>query len=148
MDKSAFGEFLTSLCHYYERKEPRKETLNLWFQEVKPLPEEPLDWIREQICQRQEGFPRNLPVIMRELWQRWREEHPQKQAHPDTDANCRDCDGTGLITGYRESHAYAFRCGRCRQSTLHGIPFTTVETLIAQGYERSAPRQGRQRAYG
>ncbi len=148
MDKSAFGEFLTSLCHYYERKEPRKETLDLWFQEVKHLPEEPLDWIREQICQRQEGFPRNLPANMRELWQRWREEHPRKQARPDTDTNCRDCEGSGLITGYRDGNAYAFRCGRCRQSTLHGIPFATGLDLLAQGYALTEERKRNRYAYG
>jgi hypothetical protein len=148
MDKNAFGEFLKKLCWYYERREPPDKTLDLWLQEVKHIPEEPLGWIREQICQRIEIFPRNLPVVMRELWQRWREAHPRKQAHPETDLSCRECDGTGMISGFRQGYRYSFRCGRCRQSTLHGIPFATELDLLAQGYTRTEARKERQRAYG
>jgi len=148
MVEKAFHDFVKNLCRYYERKEPREEALDLWFREVKHLPEEPLDWIRQQICNQQEGFPRNLPVLMRELWQRWREDNPRKRAHPDMNLNCRDCDGTGLITGYREGRAYAFRCGRCRQSTLHGIPFAIDLDLLSQGYELTEDRKEKRRAYG
>ena len=148
MVEKTFHDFVKSLCLYYERREPREQTLDLWFREVMQIPDEPLEGIRQQICRQQEAFPRNLPVLVRELWQKWREDNPRKQAHPHTDLNCRECDGTGLITGYREGRAYAFRCGRCRQSTLHGIPFATAPDLTALGYARTETRKGRQRVYG
>ena len=85
MVEKVFHDFVKGLCFYYERRDPREETLDLWFQEVKHIPDEPVDWMSEQIRSRHESFPRNLPLVMRELWQQWLEDHPQRRAQRNTE---------------------------------------------------------------
>jgi hypothetical protein len=148
MDKNAFGEFLKSLCHYYERREPREQTLDLWFRDVKYLPDEPLDWMRGHICGQQEIFPRNLPSVMRDLWRQWLENNPRRQAHTDTEIHCPDCDGSGMVVVYRQSYRYAFRCGRCRQSRLQGIPLASVSDLLTRGYSLTSMNMAARQAHG
>jgi len=148
MDKNAFGEFLKSLCHYYERREPREQTLDLWFTEVKHIPDEPLQWMRAQITNRHESYPKNLPVVMREIWQQWLENHPNRRANRDADSNCTDCEGAGIFTVYREGYRYVFRCGKCRHSNLNGIPVAFVSHLQAQGYTMTNTLRKNRRAYG
>ncbi len=148
MVEKAFHDFVMELCFYYERKEPREQALDLWFTEVKHIPDEPLDWMRTQITNRHEFYPKNLPVVMRELWQQWLEDHPNRRMHRNGDSNCKDCEGTGIITLYREGYRYVFRCGKCRQSNLNGIPIAFVNNLLAQGYTLANTIRKNRSAYG
>ena len=77
MVEKVFHDFVKGLCFYYERRDPREEALDLWFQQVKHIPDEPVGWMSGQIRGRHESYPRNLPLVMRELWQQWMEDHPQ-----------------------------------------------------------------------
>ena len=81
MVEKVFHDFVKGLCFYYERRDPREEALELWFQQVKHIPDEPVGWMSGQIRGRHESYPRNLPLVMRELWQQWLEDHPQRRAH-------------------------------------------------------------------
>jgi hypothetical protein len=38
MVEKVFHDFVKGLCFYYERRDPREETLDLWFQGVKHIP--------------------------------------------------------------------------------------------------------------
>jgi hypothetical protein len=85
---------------------------------------------------------------MRELWQQWLEDHPQRRAHKDTGEECPDCDGDGLISLFRKRSRYVFRCGRCKRSNLKGVPVAYLADLEARGYSLTKQgREGRQ-AYG
>jgi hypothetical protein len=48
MVEKVFHDFVKGLCFYYERRDPREETLDLWFQQVKHIPDEPVDWMSGQ----------------------------------------------------------------------------------------------------
>ncbi|PIP07997.1 MAG: hypothetical protein COX51_05410 [Syntrophobacteraceae bacterium CG23_combo_of_CG06-09_8_20_14_all_50_8] len=148
MVEKAFHDFVKELCFYYERKEPREQALDLWFTEVKHIPDEPLDWMRAQISSRHESYPKNLPVVMRELWQQWLENHPKKRAHGSTTADCQDCDGAGIITLYREGYRYVFRCGKCQQSNLNGIPVAFLANLEVRGYTLTNTMRKNRQSYG
>ncbi|MDA8126600.1 MAG: hypothetical protein M0009_15610 [Deltaproteobacteria bacterium] len=141
MVEKVFHDFVKGLCFYYERRDPREEALDLWFQAVKHLPDEPMDWISEQIRGRYETFPKNLPLVMRELWQQWLEDHPQRRSHRKTEEPCLDCDDTGLISLFRKGSSYLFRCGKCKRSNLNGVPMAYLADLEARGY--SLTRQAR-----
>lgn len=145
MVEKVFHDFVKGLCFYYERRDPRGETLDLWFQAVKHVPDEPMDWISEQIRGRHETFPKNLPLVMRELWQQWLEDHPQRRTSRKTEEPCSDCDDTGLISIFRKRSLYVFRCGRCKRSNLNGVPVAYLADLEARGYSMTrAGREGRQ----
>jgi len=133
------------LCFYYERRDPREETLDLWFQGVKHIPDEPVVWMSEQLRSRHEAFPRNLPLEMRTLWQQWLEDHPQRRTSRSIEQECPDCDGDGLISLFRKGRSYLFRCGRCKRSNLNGVPMRLLIDLEARGYSLIRPgREGRQ----
>ena len=142
MVEKVFHDFVKGLCFYYERRDPREETLDLWFKGVKHIPDEPVDWMSEQIRGRHETFPRNLPLVMRELWQQWLEDHPQRRTSRKTEEPCLDCDDTGLISLFLKGSSYLFRCGRCKRSNLNGVPVAYLADLEARGY--SLTRTGRQ----
>ena len=142
MVEKVFHDFVKGLCFYYERRDPREETLDLWFQGVKHIPDEPVDWMSEQLRTRHEAFPRNLPLEMRTLWQQWLEDHPQRRARRTVEEACPDCDGDGLISLFRKGSSYLFRCGRCKRSNLNGVPVAYIADLEARGY--SLTRAGRQ----
>ena len=145
MVEKVFHDFVKGLCFYYERRDPREETLDLWFQGVKHIPDEPVDWMSDQIRSRHDAFPRNLPLVMRELWQQWLEDHPQRRTYRNTGEECPDCDGHGLISLYRSGSRYLFRCGRCKRSNLNGVPVRLLIDLEVHGYSMTRPgREGRQ----
>jgi len=148
MVEKVFHDFVKGLCFYYERRDPREETLDLWFQGVKHVPDEPVDWMSDQIRSRHETFPRNLPLVMRELWQQWLEDHPQRRACRDTGEECPDCDGTGLISLFRKGSRYLFRCGRCKRSNLNGVPARLLIDLEARGYSLTQAGNGGRQAHG
>jgi integrase len=60
MVEKVFHDFVRGLCFYYERRDPREEALDLWFQGVKHIPDEPVVWMSDQIRSRHDAFPRNL----------------------------------------------------------------------------------------
>jgi hypothetical protein len=134
MVEKVFHAFVKGLCFYYERRDPREEALDLWFQAVKHIPDEPMDWISEQIRSRHEAFPKNLPLVMRELWQQWLDDHPHRRTNRNAGEECPDCDGHGLISLFRKGCRYLFRCGRCKRSNLNGVPVAFLANLEARGY--------------
>jgi hypothetical protein len=148
MVEKVFHDFVKGLCFYYERRDPREETLDLWFEGVKHIPDEPVDWMSEQIRGRHEMCPKNLPLVMRELWQQWLEDHPQRRMHRNTGEPCPDCDDTGLISLFRKRSLYVFRCGRCKRSNLNGVPVAYLADLEARGYSLTRQGQEGRQAHG
>jgi len=92
--------------------------------------------------QRHEVFPRNLPAVIRELWQQWLENNPRRKAQAETEMHCNDCDSTGIITVYKQRYRYAFRCGRCKQAKLAGVPSAYLSDLLARGYSLTNTHKG------
>ena len=148
MVEKVFHDFVKGLCFYYERRDPREEALDLWFQQVKHIPDESVDWISGQIRGRHESYPRNLPLVMRELWQQWLEDHPQRRSHGNAGADCPDCDETGVISIYRKGSRYLFRCRRCKRSNLNGVPAAFLVDLEAHGYTLTKTALEKGAAYG
>ena len=148
MVEKVFHDFVKGLCFYYERRDPREEALDLWFQAVRHIPDEPVEWMSAQIRSRHETFPRNLPVVMRELWQQWLEDHPQRRTSRKDEAPCLDCDDTGLISLFRKGSSYLFRCGKCKRSNLNGVPVAYLADLEARGYSLTRQRREGRQAHG
>ena len=148
MVEKVFHDFVKGLCFYYERWDPREEALDLWIQQVKHIPDEPVGWMSVQIRGRHESYSRNLPLVMRELWQQWLEDHPQRRARGTMEADCPDCDETGLISIYRKGIRYLFHCGRCKRSNLNGVPEAFLIDLQEHGYTLTKTAREKGAAYG
>jgi len=148
MVEKVFHDFVKGLCFYYERRDPREDAIEMWFQEVKHIPDEPVGWMSAQIRSRYESYPRNLPLVMRDLWQQWREDHPHRRAHGDVGPDCMDCKGTGLIFLSLEGSRYVFRCGKCRRSNLNGVPTALLIDLQARGYTLTNAARSQRQSHG
>ena len=133
-----FTSMLKDLSDYYERKEPKPGTSELWFDRVKSIPEEAIPWIVKKITSESETFPKNLPGTVSALFFSWRETHPQKIAHGYV-VDCPDCED-GTIRAWKiglngRPYSYLFRCRRCQRDTTQGWPMATRTDLLAEGYE-------------
>ena len=141
-----FERLITELCDYYERKEPKLGTVDLWFEKVKSIPSEAMPWIIKKICHENERFPNNLPGMLAALFFSWRESNPDKVAS-QARFYCPDCeDGTiqtWKIGANGRCYSYLFRCARCRQDNTQAWPLAHRDELLRQGYE---PEQIERRA--
>jgi hypothetical protein len=82
---------------------------------------------------------------MRELWQQWLADHPQRRTSRNTGEECLDCDEHGLLSLFRKGSRYLFRCGKCKRSNLNGVPVAYLADLEARGYSLTRlGREGRQ----
>jgi hypothetical protein len=137
-----FSRLVMDLCAYYEHKEPKDPTMELWIPKVRPVPDEAAEWIKDRICATQDMFPRNLPNMIYALFFEWREAFPEKAKSKSYFA-CPDC-VEGIITatkrkmvvhGQEIDYRYVFSCGKCRQSDYPGYPVDTAINLQAHGYK-------------
>ena len=134
-----FVKFVQDLFDYYERKRPNDNTMDLWFDEVKNIPEECLPWIQSKIFKENETKPSNLPATMWALYNAWLQANPHKRAFTE-EKNCPDCEGGWLVLhrfvdmyGREVSHSAA--CGRCKQ--IPNAYYLTLEEAERKGYKRT-----------
>ena len=133
MELFEYNKFLKELSDYYERKEPKPGTTELWFSEVRKIPGEPLKWIAKKIENENDSFPRNLPSAVWGAYREWQQANPHKIAHKWRE-DCPDCQG-GLIWARqaREGvrYTYVFACARCQQCTASQYPRALRAELMA-----------------
>lgn len=147
MELFNFTQVIKELCDYYERKEPKPGTLELWFDRVKTIPAEALPWIVKKICQENDAFPKNLPGSLAAMFFAWKQAYPEKIL-AEQYTSCPDChEGTIRAWGEHDGRAYPylFRCGKCRQSNVQGWPMQTLTQLKIAEYEIEHVPRFRQR---
>lgn len=147
MVKTIFADAIVrNLCTYFERKvTPTPQAIDMWFDRVKKIPDEPVDWIVSRVKELQESFPKNLPNMLWELYREWLASRPEKQAHRHVD--CDKCNGDGYVFALRfddkgRHFQYAFRCPACDQAPELGIPFWSPQKHITDGFH-PIPNQNR-----
>ncbi len=138
MVQAAFVSFVTDIFAYYQRERPKDNTMDLWFDEVRRIPDESLDWISSKIFKESERLPTNLPAMTWALYNAWLAAHPEKRAFKEA-VNCPDCEGGWLalqkkVDGYRQPISHSAPCGKCRQ--IPAAKYMTLFQAREQGYER------------
>jgi hypothetical protein len=100
-DKPQFLKFILNLCHYFERKQPSANTLDLWWHELKDLDPMFYPSILKYLHQL-ESWPKNLP---REIHQTMQHIKPSTESadHPAhfspwkfARKDCHKCAGQGF----------------------------------------------------
>lgn len=136
MELYEFTRVLTTLCDFYERKEPKQATIELWFRLIKDIPSEPIPWILKKIQENHESFPKNMTAVFLSMFREWQQANPDKRAIRHF-FECPDCDD-GLIFAKRETNGvnyrYVFRCVKCRQDKTQAYPEASKLSL-SQDYE-------------
>ena len=116
-----------------------------WYKSVEGIPGgEVLAWIYKSLQEDLPSFPNKLPPILWEYWTRYKADNPHKIQGGPQQIGCKWCH-KGLIFANREApkvygpdspkYQHVFRCGSCRTSSLHGIPFAKIGELEHQGWE-------------
>lgn len=127
MELFEFTKILKELNDYYEHREVKQGSAEIWFQRVRNIPSEPIRWMLQKIEGEGDAYPRNIPGALWGAFREWQQAHPERIAQ-QTFKDCPDCE-EGLIYARNKTHGnnyqYVFRCGRCKQSTLQGYPMAT-----------------------
>lgn len=157
MEKNRFSEFVEELAlHFGQDKlaqpsEFTRKRLASWYSQVSHLPDEPLQWMAEQIKTGWDYFPRNLSKTMLELWERWYRENPSRRARHGS-PDCPFCLNGWIMARPPKGRGYsrdlevfgaAVKCGHCKQlpDDRHAWRATQDE-IRAAGWEPIRPVEG------
>lgn len=141
MNKFELTQSLTNLANYYERKPPSPATVELWFEKVRTIPAEALQWIENQIESGNESFPRNVPGTIWACYKSWMEANPDKMSRR-YEVSCPDGCDDGVVHvrkqkpfgGESLTYTYVFSCSKCNRGP-QGYPHARLQDLLADGYE-------------
>jgi hypothetical protein len=129
MELAEFSRALTKLCDFYERKEPKHGSIELWFESVGKMPSEPISAIVRKIQETHDTFPRNLPATFWAAYNEWIQAHPEKRTIRNY-FNCPDCNEGLLFCIHNETRGrFVFRCVLCRQDNTRAYPFGSRKSL-------------------
>lgn len=150
MVRNDFSRIITTLCEYYERREPKNAALEAWFARCRHIPAEPLDYIAQKIMENHETFPKNLPAAMRDTFTEWLQANPDKRA-VKTFTNCPDCEDGLIFTSkhqekFNVKYKYVHACGKCGQSEYRQYPRAMLEELVAAGHKSRKWKETRRNA--
>lgn len=139
MTQIQFRSFVFDVADYYERKRPQDSTLDLWFDEVRNIPEECLEWVKVKIFKENDNKPSNLPGTMWALYNAWLQANPHKRAFTE-EKDCPDCEGGWLVLHkwldqYGRNIEHSAACGRCKQ--IPNAYYMTLEEAERKGYKRT-----------
>jgi hypothetical protein len=136
--RTEFDRLMADLGAFYEKKvQPTGRTFDLWFDKIKTVPSESLRWIEKKIQDECEFWPRNITSTIWAFYHAWLSTYPEKR-EAEKDVECPECNH-GLIHVQKQNDRkqwvdYTFRCGKCQQSNLNGIPMMPKRALLNQGY--------------
>lgn len=135
-------DIVSRACHYYERRFPKDETIDLWTEKVKGIPDEAAQYIEDHICD-QDILPKNVPGYMWILYNAWKNAHPENN-QSQMFRYCPDCID-GIIWAAKKNevgtiYTSIFRCPACKQNHVQAYPIGRKSTLIADGYEIRTPK--------
>jgi len=134
MELYEFTKMLKELMDFYERKEPKQGTIELWFGKVSKVPSEPIKWIVNRIENDYETFPKNFCKAIMDTYREWTQANPDKRA-AQRYYDCPDCN-EGLIWARKlvenKPYTYVFRCLKCKQNTTQAYPLASRLELRAE----------------
>lgn len=138
MVQSGFVSYVTDIFAYYQREKPKDRTMDLWFDEVRNIPDEALDWISSRIFKESERLPSNLPATTWALYNAWLQANPHKRAFAQ-ERDCPDCEGGWLVLQkrlpmYAIPISHSAPCGRCKQ--VPAAQYMTLFQAKEKGFER------------
>ncbi len=136
MVEQDFADLVTSLCAYFERKQPGPESLSRWFEELRRIPREALPFIKQRFCEKDE-YPGNFPNAIKSLWNEWLLAHPEKRAK-EKKPGCPNCQNGWLFVAYLTPTKCwgetALKCGHCnRNGDPKDVSAWTIEQVVMSG---------------
>jgi hypothetical protein len=136
MTISDLTNLVNELSTFYERKEPKPSTIELWYRLVKNIPLEPIKWIIKKIEENYDSFPKNITSALWSTYGEWQQSYPEKKSIENY-FDCPDCH-QGLIFAYKQidnmNYEFVFRCSLCKQSRTKAYPLGSRKELERQGY--------------
>ncbi|OPX91904.1 MAG: hypothetical protein A4E53_00624 [Pelotomaculum sp. PtaB.Bin104] len=139
-------QIIHKACFYYERKIPKDDTMDLWCDKVKSIPDEAADYISQHITD-SDIPPKNYPSVFWALFYAWQKANPEKTARKQDYFECPDCHEGIIYASKRKTeggiaYKYFFRCCKCRQNHVQEYPKAYKDDLIKHGYEICNPSSG------
>ncbi len=131
MTESEFGPFFDELAWTFGKTNIHAKVKGQACADVKDIPSEALDYIKYGF-KNLDSWPSNFAKTVQGLWQKWKEEHPERIAN----AGATSCDvcADGYLYAVKDGFSYVFRCARCQRSRANAIQWAMPEELERQGY--------------
>ncbi len=111
MNRQTFNVSLVNLFGYFQRKQPAKQTADLWFADVSFIPDEAVLDI-EAVIRSNDSLPRNIPKAYRDGWRSWKANNPDKIV-PTVKTKCQECGGGGFLWYKKDNYSQVCRCAKC-----------------------------------
>jgi hypothetical protein len=144
MNYDEFKSALNDVFNYFQAKAVEKYVLELWFDQVKHIPNgAPLNAIIADMTNL-DTLPRNIPKAMRSGWQTWMNANQDRitRQRQDAKTKCGHCGGFGLIhfagDDQGSKYQYVCRCPHCRNwedQVSADLPTYSREFLQQHGYQ-------------
>lgn len=121
MDQATSDKAFVEVFEYFQYvRKPSDIQLNQWYEKIKFIPPDSVDWIVGQITDN-DKMPRNLPKAFVAQWYAYRKVHKEK-AIAEQYEFCEDCYGHGTHLFKKLSYdydppkwiSYVARCSMCR----------------------------------
>lgn len=76
MDKTCFSKLIVRISQFFQStKLPSSTQVDLWFEQIKQIPEEAVDFIEKQIYKDRDSLPRNIPKAIKEAYDNYPKSH-------------------------------------------------------------------------
>jgi len=137
MIESEFKVFIKGICNYFERKRPQDDTLELWFDCVKWIKSDSLDFIQKKIQNNNDTFPKNLPNAIISAYHVFMDSRLNAE-EDQVYVECPHCLEGFIYTtkkAWGMNYHFTFRCGVCRQRNEKGLPIKTPWEIEQAGYD-------------
>lgn len=140
MVQHRFEKIVNRACSYYEHRQPKDGTMDIWAEKTAGIPDAAADYIEAHITDN-EQFPKNLPNLMWALFRAWQAANPDKVRREKEYFECPECH-EGIIYARKKGYRYIFRCVTCKQNRVQSYPKAYKSELEAQGYTIENPDGG------
>lgn len=141
MDTKHFSKNMKKLDKRFKGgKSLAKETLEVYFETVQEIPNDPWDEIIDKVVKYNKGYP--TPGELSDMWIEWRNRHPKQIVRDGEKTDCGECGGNGWIEywkkekGSGQKYLHIAGCAKCDNCEIpKGVAVTTKANLRRLGYE-------------
>jgi len=149
MQKERFKATIAKISMYFDRKYPSSESVDLWFDKTRNIPDEALEHVYDHITGQFDSPPRNMGNAFRDAWENYKNSNPHKIVA--VSEKCPECKSGGLLWARKKTELgyvaeFVFRCAFCNNWRNHyangtEVPAVSRLRLEQTGFKNILPKQ-------
>lgn len=132
MIKDDLKQFLKTTYSYfgYPGKVVDTARFDMWFNEVKHIPDHTLTYIQTCFFTDRDSPPRNFPKYMKDYYRQFLSSNPTRIDRDSIKSVCSECRSTGFLWFKKhDGNTYCARCGKCKNWMMEMNPGTDIDGI-------------------